>query len=171
MKTKEAKELINVSINELISLASYSIEENTVPPYDFIVKKFSDTWADMYLDEELKEKEGKHCYIIWDNCCSYAIRAIVVADDLDENVKRLILDMMDNVIFDLIYPDALGQITGEEIVGGAYSPNFNGDYKELLNYIDTNEQAMNAISDYEYSWLQVLVNGRLDLVTLQFKER
>ena len=48
MKTKEAKELINVSINELISLASYSIEENTVPPYDFIVKNFSDTWADMY---------------------------------------------------------------------------------------------------------------------------
>ena len=166
MKTKEAKELINVSINELISLASYSIEENTVPPYDFIVKKFSDTWADMYLDEELKEQEGKHCYIIWDNCCPYAIRAIVVADELDENAKRLILDIMDNVIFDLIYPDALGQITGEEIVGGAYGPNFNGDYKELLNYIDTNEQAMNAISDYEYSWLQVLVNGRLDLVTL-----
>ena len=165
MKTKEAKELINVSINELISLASYSIEENTVPPYDFIVKNFSDTWADMYLDEELKEQEGKHCYIIWDKC-DYGIRAIVVSDELDENTKRLILDIMDNVIFDLIYPDALGQIIGEEIVGGAYGPNFNGDYKELLNYIDTNEQAMNAISDYEYSWLQVLVNDRLDLVTL-----
>lgn len=165
MKTKEAKELINVSINELISLASYSIEENTVPPYDFIVKNFSDTWADMYLDEELKEEGGKHCYIIWDKC-NYGIRAIVVADELDEKTKMQILDIMDNVIFDLIYPDALGQITGEEIVGGAYGPNFNGDYKELLNYIDTNEQAMNAISDYEYSWLQVLVNGRLDLVTL-----
>ena len=165
MKTKEAKQLINVSINELISLASYNIEETTVPPYDFIVKNFSDTWADMYLDEKLKEQEGKHCYIIWDKC-DYGIRAIVVADELDENAKRLILDIMDNVIFDLIYPDALGQITREEIVGGAYGPNFNGDYKELLNYIDTNEQAMNAISDYEYSWLQVLVNGRLDLVTL-----
>ena len=163
--TKETKELINVSINELISLASYNIEENTVPPYDFIVKKFSDTWADMYLDEELKEQEGKHCYIIWDKC-DYAIRAIVVSEELDEKTKMLILDIMDNVIFDLIYPDALGQITGEEIVGGDYGPNFNGDYKELLNYIDTNEQAMNAISDYEYSWLQVLVNGRLDLVTL-----
>ena len=69
---------------------------------------------------------------------------------------------MDNVIFDLIYPDALEQVTGEEIV----SANFNNDYKELLNYIDTNEQALKAISDYEYSWLQVLVNGRLDLVTL-----
>ena len=163
---KEAKKLINVSINELISLASYDIEETTVPSYDFIVENFSDTWADMYLDEELKEQEGKHCYIIWDNCCPYAIRAIVVADELDENAKRLILDIMDNVIFDLIYPDALEQVTGEEIVGGAYGPNYNGDYKELLNYIDTNEQAMNAISDYEYSWLQVLVNGRLDLVTL-----
>ena len=159
--TKEAKELINVSINELISLASYNIEETTVPSYDFIVENFSDTWADMYLDEELKEQEGKHCYIIWDKC-NYGIRAIVVSDELDEKTKTLILDIMDNVIFDLIYPDALEQVTGEEIVGA----NFNGDYKELLNYIDTNEQALKVISDCEYSWLQVLVNGRLDLVTL-----
>ena len=163
---KEAKELINVSINELISLASYNIEETTVPSYDFIVANFSDTWADMYLDKELlKEQEGKHCYIIWDKC-GYGIRAIVVSDELDENTKMRILDIMDNVIFDLIYPDALEQVTGEEIVGGAYGPNYNGDYKELLNYIDTNEQALKAISDYEYSWLQVLVNDRLDLVTL-----
>lgn len=160
------KQLEKVSINELISLASYSIEETTVPPYDKIVENFSDTWADMYLDEELKEQEGKHCYIIWDNCCPYAIRAIVVSDELDEKTKTLILDIMDNVIFDLIYPDAVEWVTGEEIVSGAYSSNFNGDYEELLNYIDTNKQAMNAISDYEYSWLQVLVNGRLDLVTL-----
>lgn len=164
--TKEAKELINVSINELISLASYNIEETTVPSYDFIVENFSDTWADMYLDKELlKEQEGKHCYIIWDKC-GYGIRAIVVSELLDEKTKMQILDIMDNVIFDLIYPDALEQVTGEEIVGGAYGPNFNGDYEELLNYIDTNEQAMKAISKYEYSWLQVLVNGRLDLVTL-----
>ena len=163
---KEAKELINVSINELISLASYNIEETTVPSYDFIVENFSDTWADMYLDKELlKEQEGKHCYIIWDKC-GYGIRAIVVSDELDENTKMRILDIMDNVIFDLIYPDALEQVTGKEIVGGAYGPNYNGDYKELLNYIDTNEQALKAISDYEYSWLQVLVNDRLDLVTL-----
>ena len=163
---KKAKELINVSINELISLASYNIEETTVPPYDKIVENFSDTWADMYLDTELlKEQEGKHCYIIWDKC-GYGIRAIVVSDELDENTKMRILDIMDNVIFDLIYPDALEQVTGEEIVGGAYGPNYNGDYKELLNYIDTNKQALKAISDYEYSWLQVLVNDRLDLVTL-----
>lgn len=162
---KEAKELINVSINELISLASYSIEETTVPPYDSIVENFSDTWADMYLDEELKEQEGKHCYIIWDKC-GYGIRAIVVSEELDENAKMLLLDIMDNVIFDLIYPDALEQVTGEEIIGGAYGPGFNNDYKELLNYIDTNEQALEAISKYEYSWLQVLVNDRLDLVTL-----
>ena len=163
---KEAKKLINVSINELISLASYNIEETTVPPYDKIVEDFSDTWADMYLDEDLKEQEGKHCFIIWDNCCPYAIRAIVVAEELDDNAKMRILDIMDNVIFDLIYPDAVEQVTGEEIVGGAYGPNFNGDYEKLLNYIDTNEQALEAISDYEYSWLQVLVNDRLDLVTL-----
>ena len=160
------KQLEKVSINELISLASYSIEETTVPPYDKIVEDFSDTWADMYLDEELKEQEGEHCYIIWDKCCPYAIRAIVVSEELDKNAKTLILDIMDNVIFDLIYPDAVEQVTGEEIVGGANGPGFNGDYKELLNYIDTNEQAMEDISDYEYSWLQVLVNDRLDLVTL-----
>lgn len=160
------KQLEKVSLNELISLASYSIEETTVPSYDKIVENFSDTWADMYLDEDLKEQEGKHCYIIWDNCCPYAIRAIVVSEELDKNAKTLILDIMDNVIFDLIYPDAVERVTREEIVGGAYGPNFNGDYEELLNYIDTNEQAMNAISEYEYTWLQVLVNDRLDLVTL-----
>ena len=159
------KQLEKVSIDELISLSSYSIEETTVPPYNSIVENFSDTWADMYLDEGLKEQEGKHCYIIWDKC-NYGIRAIVVSEELDEKTKMLIIDIMDNVIFDLIYPDALEQVTGEEIVGGAYGPNFNGDYKELLNYIDTNEQAMKDISKYEYSWLQVLVNGRLDLVTL-----
>lgn len=163
--SKATKELINVSINELISLASYNIEETTVPPYNSIVENFSDTWADMYLDEELKEQEEKHCYIIWDEC-SYSIRAIVVSDELDEKTKMQILDIMDNVIFDLIYPDALEQVTREEIVNGSYSPNFNGDYEELLNYIDTDERAMKAISEYEYSWLQVLVNGRLDLVTL-----
>ena len=162
---KETKELINVSINELISLASYNIEETTVPSYDFIVENFSDTWVDMYLDEELKEQKGKHCYIIWDKC-NHGIRAIVVSEGLDEKTKMLILDIMDDVIFDLIYPDALGQVTGEEIVGEAYGPNFNGDYKELLNYIDINEQAMKTISKYEYSWLQVLVNDRLDLVIL-----
>ena len=162
---KETKELINVSINELISLASYNIEETTVPSYNFIVENFSDTWADMYLDEELKEQKGKHCYIIWDKC-SYSIKAIVVSKGLDEKTKMQILDIMDNVIFDLIYPDVLEQVTGEEIIGGVYGPNYNGDYEELLNHIDTNEQALKAISDYEYSWLQVLVNDRLDLVTL-----
>ena len=141
------KQLEKVSINELISLASYSIEETTVPPYDKIVENFSDTWADMYLDEELKEQGGKHCYIIWDKC-DYGIRAIVVSDELDEKTKMRILDIMDNVIFDLIYPDALEQVTGEEIVGGANGPGFNGDYKELLNYIDTNEQALEAIHRY-----------------------
>lgn len=162
---KEIKELINVSINELINLASYSIEETTVPPYDFIVENFSDIWADIYLDEELKEQEGKHCYIIWDDC-NYNIRAIVVANGLDEKTKLLILDIMDNVIFDLIYKDALEQVTREEIVDGAYGLGFNNDYEVLLNYIDTNEQALKVISKYEYSWLQVLVNSRLDLVTL-----
>ena len=159
------KQLKKLSIDELISLASYSIEETTVPPYNFIVENFSDSWADIYLDKELKEQEGKHCYIIWDEC-SYKIRTIIVSEGLDEKTKMLILDIMDNVIFDLIYPDVLEQAIGEEIVGGVYGPRFNGNYEELLNYINTNEQAMNNTSEYEYSWLQVLVNNRFDLLTL-----
>ena len=161
----EVKQLEKVSINELISLASYSIEETTVPSYDKIVKDFSDIWADIYLDEDLKEQKGKHCFIIWDNC-NNNIRAIVVAEELNDNAKMSIIDIMDNVIFDLIYPDTVGQITGEELVGDLYGIGFNNDYKELLDYINSNKQVMNNISEYEYSWLQVLVNDRLDLVTL-----
>lgn len=163
---KTAKEIEKVSINELISLASYSIEETIVPSYDKIVKDFSDTWADMYLDEGLKDKTGQHCYIVHDDRDCGSIRAIVVQPNLNNRAKSLLIDIMDNVIFDLIYSAAVEQVTGKELVGGYYGADFNNDYRKLLNYIDTNEQAMNDISAYEYSWLQVLVNDRLDLVTL-----
>ena len=43
-----------VSINDLISMASYSIEETTCPDYKTLEEEFSDIWADMYLNEDLK---------------------------------------------------------------------------------------------------------------------
>jgi hypothetical protein len=155
-----------VSINELISMASYSIEETTVPPYAQIVEQFSDTWADMYLDEDLKEQEGKHCYIVWDDCNGGLIRAIVVADELDNNAKTQLIDIMDNVIFDLIFNDTMEQTLNDTIAGSAYGPGFDQDYCKLLQYIRANAEAQENINDYNYSWLLVLAEDRLDLVTL-----
>lgn len=154
-----------VSINELISLASYSIEETTVPPYEEIKQNFSSTWADMYLDEDLKEQEGKHCYIVYDDY-DYSYRAIVVEDSLTDKAKTQLLDIMDNVIFDLIYNDILEQVTGDYSADSAYGPGFEQDYYKLLKYIQDNKQAQESISDYGYSWLLVLVENRLDLVEL-----
>lgn len=161
MKMK-ALELTPVSINELITISNYSIEESTVPPYEELEKDFSDTWKDLYLDEDLKEQEGKHCYIVYDDLDN-SIRAIVVADSLTDEAKVKLLDIMDNVLFDLLYSDMVEQCTGSE-ANIAYGLGFGQDYVELLNYV--NEQEVMPISVWEYTWLQVLANGRLDLVTL-----
>jgi len=156
-----------VSINELISMANYSIEETTVPPYDEIVDNFSSTWADMYLDEDLKEQTGMHCYIVHDDCDCGSIRAIVVQPTLNNEAKSLIIDIMDNVIFDLIYNDTVEQATGNEgSADSAYGPGFSDDYSSLLEFIRTNEYAQENVSNYDYSWLLVLVDNRLDLVEL-----
>lgn len=161
MKMK-ALDLTPVSINELITISNYSIEETTVPPYSEIERDFSDTWKDLYLDEDLKEQEGKHCYIVHDDLDN-SIRAIVVADSLTDEAKVKLLDIMDNVLFDLLYSDMVEQCTGSE-ADIAYGLGFEQDYVELLNYV--NEQEVMPISEWEYTWLQVLANGRLDLVTL-----
>jgi hypothetical protein len=157
-----------VSINELISLANYSIEETTVPPYDQIVEDFSSTWADMYLDEDLKEQTGQHCYIVHDDCDCGSIRAIVVQPSLNNEAKSLLIDIMDNVIFDLIYNDTVEQATGndEGSEDSAYGPGFDEDYAALLDFIRHSEYAQENVSDYDYSWLLVLVDNRLDLVEL-----
>ena len=158
----------NVSINELISLANYSIEETTVPPYNQIVEEFSSTWADMYLDEDLKEQTGQHCYIVRDDCDCGAIRAIVVQPSLNNEAKSLLIDIMDNVIFDLIFNDTVEQATGQEDdpMSSEYGPRFAEDYTTLLDFIRSNERAQENVSDYDYSWLLVLAENRLDLVTL-----
>lgn len=150
-----------VSINELINISNYSIEETTVPSYDKLEKEFSDTWADMYLDEDLKEDEGKHCYIVHDDC-NYNIRAVVVSDELNENAKMQLLDIMDNVIYDLLYNDIVEEnIIDEKAQEELY---YNQSYSKLLEYIRNNN--ITSISNYEYSWLLVLAENRLDLVTL-----
>lgn len=159
MKTLD---LTPVSINELITISNYSIEETTVPPYSEIERDFSDTWKDLYLDEVLKEQEGKHCYIVHDDLDN-SIRAIVVADSLTDEAKVKLIDIMDNVLFDLLYNDMVEQCT-ENNVDVAYGLGFEQDYVELLKYVD--EQEVMPISEWEYTWLQVLANGRLDLVIL-----
>lgn len=152
-----------VSINDLISIANYSIEETVVPPYEKIVEQFSSTWEDMYLDESLKDDEGKHCYIIWDDC-NNCIRSITVAEELNDNTKINLLDIMDNVIFDLLFNDIVDEIAQDENAEHKeYGMRYNEDYAELLDYIDTNNI---KVSDYHYAWLLVLVKDRLDLVTL-----
>lgn len=154
-----------VSINELISMANYSIEETTVPPYEKIVDNFSSTWEDLYLDEDLKEQTGQHCYIVHDDCDCGSIRAIVVQPSLNDSAKSSLIDIMDNVIFDLIYNDTVEQaMEGEGPADSAYGPGFDQDYAKLLQYIK--EHDCPNVSDYDYSWLLVLVDNRLDLVEL-----
>lgn len=144
-----------VSLNELLNIASYNIVETTVPPFEQLKKEFSDTWADLYFDDDLKNKEGEKCYIIYDNVMNN-IRAVVVSDKFDYKTKVQLIDIMDNVIFDLIYHDIIEQL-----------PKFNSNnesYDDLFNYINSFE--IMPISNYEYTWLKILVEGRLDLLIL-----
>ena len=162
-KTKEVK----VSINELISISNYSIEASKVPAYNILEEEFSDTWADMYLDEDLKDKEGEDCFIVYDDCIN-SIRAVVVGSELTDNIKMCLIEVMDNVIFDLLYSDIIDQIsynTEDSLkLEELYS---NQSYSELLTYIRNNSSLLEGtISKYEYSWLLVLAENRLDLVTL-----
>ena len=149
---------VKVSINDLISMASYSVEETTCPSYDELEEEFSETWADLYLDEELKDKEGKHCYIVNDDC-NYNIRAVVVSDELDDKTKISLIDIMDNVIFDLLYQDIVEQI---EQLGYEYGTSSQA-YDDLLKFVREHNI---LISDYEYSWLLILAEERLDLLIL-----
>lgn len=145
---------IKVSLNELISLASYSIEQSTVPNWDTIVNNFSPIWEDIYLDEELKEQEGKNCFIIYDDCnCGY-IRYIAVAEDLDSRTKAMLLYVMDNIIYDLLYSDIVEQIESDSM---------SESLEDLLEYVRDNNI---TISDYEYSWLIIMAENRLDLLEL-----
>lgn len=147
-----------VSINDLISLASYSVEETTCPSYEELEEDFSDTWKDLYFDEDLKDAEGKHCYIVHDDC-NYNIRAVVVSDELNNKTKISLIDIMDNVIWDLLYQDIIEQI---EQLGYEYDTS-NQAYDDLLKFVREHNI---LISDYEYSWLLILAEERLDLLTL-----
>lgn len=147
-----------VSINDLISLADYYVEETTCPDYETLKEEFSDTWADLYFDEDFKYCEGEHCYIVQDNC-NMNIRAVVFGNEFNNDVKVRVIDIMDNVIFDLLYNDIVEQI---EQLGYEYDTSSQA-YDDLLKFVRENNI---LISDYEYSWLLVLVEDRLDLLTL-----
>lgn len=145
---------IKVSLNELISLASYRVEQDTVPNWDTIVNNFSPIWKEIYLDEELKEHEGKNCFIIYDDCDCGRIRYIAVADDLDNRTKSMLIYVMDNIIYDLLYSDIVERIESDSM---------SESLEDLLEYVRDNNV---TISDFEYSWLVIMAENRLDLLEL-----
>ena len=163
LKTKEEK----VSINKLISISKYYIKVSKVPAYNILEKEFSNIWADMYLDEDLKYQKGEDCFIVYDNCVN-SIRAVIVGSKLDNATKSALIEVMDNVIFDLLYNDIIEQIENE--TGSCFELEElynNQNYTELLNYIKNNSSLLEeTISKCQYSWLLVLAENRLDLVTL-----
>lgn len=75
---------------------------------------------------------------------------------------------MDNVIFDLLYNDIIDQISYDKGESFELEELYNNQsYNELLNYIKNNTELLEkTVSKCEYSWLLVLAEGRLDLVTL-----
>lgn len=145
---------IKVSLNELISLASYRVEQDTVPNWDTIVNNFSPIWKEIYLDEELKEQEGKNCFIIYDDCDCGRIRYIAVAEDLDNRTKSMLIYVMDNIIYDLLYSDIVERIESDSM---------SESLEDLLEYVRDNNV---TISDFEYSWLVIMAENRLDLLEL-----
>ena len=163
LKSKEVK----VSINELINISDYSIVISKVPAYNILEQEFSDTWADMYLDEDLKDKEGQDCFIIHDDCYG-GIRAVIVGSELTDIIKMALIEVMDNVIFDLLYNDIIDQISYDTGKSFELEELYNNQsYTELLTYIKNNTELLEkTVSKYEYSWLLVLAENRLDLVTL-----
>ena len=150
-----------VNINELITMASYKVTKGTVPPFEKLEQEFSNVWRDTYLDEDLADHVGEPCYFIYDDC-NMNIRACFLGDKCDENMQADIIDNLDNVIFDLIYPDTLeqveDQVEDEEEINNL---SCNQCYEDLYNYIVEHNI---DISDWEISWLKVLGLGRLDLL-------
>ena len=152
---------IKVSIDELVSISSYSIEKGIVPAYEQLEQEFHDVWADVYLDESLKDDEGKPCFIIRDNADCGSIRGIYVGDELTDDIKAKLIENLDNVIFDLIYDDCVIESLKDESVIKRFLIQQN--YEELLQYLLDNKI---EATDYDYSWLLVLGKNRLDLVEI-----
>ena len=146
-----------VDVRELIEGASYSIVKGTVKPFEELDKEFSTHMEDMFLDEDLADHVGEPCYYIYDDC-DMGIRACYVGDKCDKKMLMDIIDNLDNIIFDLLYPDILEQIGDKEAVDKL---SFIQNYEKLYNYVVEHNV---DISDYALSWLKVLGLNRQDLL-------
>ena len=154
-----------VSLNELINISNYSVTKEVVPTFDELEKQFSSTWEDLYLDEDLKDHVGESCYIINDDV-NNCIRGIYVGDELTDKIKMNLLDNLDNVIFDLIYNDIIEQMRDNEVDDNIVNKLVNDQsYTELLEWIRTADE-FSCITVYDYSWVMVLAENRLDLLEL-----
>lgn len=150
-----------VNINELIGMASYSIGKGVVPKFEKLKEDFDELWEDLYLDEDLADHVGEPCYFIYDDCRN-TIRACYLGEKCDKKMLMNIIDNLDNVIFDLLYPDILEHIenqTGDDEAVNKLS--CNQSYEELYNYVVEHNI---DISDYALSWLKVLGLNRQDLL-------
>lgn len=152
---------VKVDIRELIELASYSIIKGTIKPFEELKEEFSTHMEDMFLDEDLADHVGEPCYYLYDDC-DIGIRACYLGEKCDKRMIMDIIDNLDNVIFDLLYPDILEQIknqTGDNEAVNRLSCIQN--YEKLYNYVAEHNV---DISDYEISWLKVLGLNRQDLL-------
>ena len=150
-----------VNIDDLISMASYSIVKGVVPEFEKLKAEFNTHMEDMFLDEDLAEHVGEPCYFIYDDCDD-GIRACYLGDKCDRKMLIDIIDNLDNIIFDLLYPDILEQIedqTGDNEAVNKLS--YNQNYEQLYKYVVEHNI---DISDWELSWLKVLGLGRTDLL-------
>lgn len=162
MEAQETK----VDVRELIGLASYSIVKGTVKPFEELDKEFSTHMGDMFLDEDLADHVGEPCYYIYDDC-DMGIRACYLGEKCDKKMLMNIIDNLDNIVFDLLYPDILEQIedqTGDDEAVNKLSCSQN--YEKLYNYVVEHNI---DISDYALSWLKVLGLGR-DNLLVEFED-
>lgn len=158
--TNEVEET-KVDVRELIELASYSIVKGTVKPFEELKEEFSTHMEDMFLDEDLADHVGEPCYYLYDDC-DMGVRACYLGDKCDKEMLDNIIDNLDGIIFDLLYPDILEQIDDQiEDEEGINKLSCNQNYEKLYNYVV--EHNVN-ISDYALSWLKVLGLNRQDLL-------
>lgn len=151
---------IDVSLNELISIADYEIIKGYVPTPEKLLDELDRSSEPLYIDDDLTNAIGKPCFLIMDNVKG-KIKYIIKGHKFNKRVKTIALDMLDNIIFNLLYNDILEQL-------GDYCDvtklRYEQSYANVLNIVD--DLGSNCISDYEYSWLQILGNGKFNLLIL-----
>lgn len=151
---------INTSLNELISMANYEIIKGYVPTPEKLLDELDRSSEPLYVDDDLINAIGKPCFLIMDNVKG-KIKYIIKGNKFNKRVKLIALDMLDNVIFDLLYNDILEHL---EDYCDVTKLRYEQSYTNVLNMV--NSLGTNCLSDYEYSWLQILGNGKFNLLIL-----